>query len=385
MKKLLTITFFIAGMGAIASAQHNTYYVGHSGFGFSELNLIGRMVEDLAADAGINTYNYDDQIIGGSCLSTQWEDHDQSSTGDSWIDIPAGNTDGQYDVLIVTELIPITEALDPNAWWWGCNLDPYTALDNFHDLAIAANPNTRIYMMEFHNEADFTAGSENVVFNDWSNLNASTRPLWEQVADSVSQLNGGTPICIVPVAEATQSLSDSVLNGNFPGITNFIDVFEPTDGMTWKIHYTDITTYLGACVHFATIFGQSPIGLTNELAGRSVSGGTAPTTAQALIMQQIAWEVVSNDPNTCIPTTTGVMESNAITVEVKQSSEAVTFGFEEGIFNTIQVFNMAGQVVHKEQVNGSSYHWNTRGMSKGIYTYQLLGKTAVHADKIMMR
>jgi len=300
MKKLILI-LVVALCASFSQAQHNTYYVGHSGFGFSQLNLVGAMVEAMAADGGISTYSYGDQIIGGSCLSAQWENHATSLTGDSWIDIPAGNSNGQYDILVTTELIPFSEAMDPNAWMWGCNLSPFVALDNFHDMATAANPNTIFYLMEFHNEADFTVGggTEAAAFANWSGLNASNRLLWEQVADSVSAMNG-SQICIIPVAAATQALADSVMNGNFPGITNFIDIFEPTDGMTWKIHNTDVTTYLTACVHYATLFGQSPVGLTNELLGLTVAAGTAPTPAQALIMQEIAWETVINDPRSCV-------------------------------------------------------------------------------------
>ena len=299
------IAIFILLLSLNINAQHNTYYVGHSGFGFSQLNLVGLLVEGLATDAGITTYDYGDQIIGGSCLSTQWEDHAQTTTGDSWVDIPAGNNSGQYDVFVCTELIPIWEALDPNASAWGCNLHPTVALDNFYDMAINANANTRIYMMEFHNEADFTASSDtNVVYNNWASLNASQRPLWEMVADSVSALNPtGPQVCLIPVASAAQAMVDSIMAGVFPGIYSFVDFFEPFDGDSWKIHNTDITCYLTACVHFATIFGQSPVGLTNIAApGFSVMDGSAPSTAQALMMQQIAWEIVSNDPRACIPT-----------------------------------------------------------------------------------
>ena len=184
----LLLAFLFVVFGSTSFSQHNTYYVGHSGFGFSKPNLIGAMVRDLATDAAITTYDYGDQIIGGSCLSIQWEDHDMSFTGDSWVDIPAGNGSGLYDVLVVTELIPISEALHPLAHLWGCNLHPNTSLDNFHDLAIGANPNTVIYMMEFHNECDFTVGDRDAAYTNWAGLNASNRPLWEQVASDVSAI-----------------------------------------------------------------------------------------------------------------------------------------------------------------------------------------------------
>lgn len=354
MKKYLLLLNMTVVICSHSIGQHNTYFVGHSGFGFSQYNLVGAMLQDLAIDGGINSYDYGDQIIGGSCLSIQWENHNQSATGDSWIDIPAGNSSGSYDILVTTELIPITEALDSNlAPWTGCNLTPYKALDNFHDLAKTANPNTIIYMMEFHNEADFTQGTPTNVFNNWSALNASTRPLWEHVADSVSQINNGAQICIIPVAAASEALADSIMNGKFPGITNFIDMFEPTDGTSWKVHFTDITYYLSACVHYATIFQQSPVGLTNELAGRTVSAGTAPTPAQALVMQQIAWEIVMNDSYNCF-TTTGLKKN------IDEAKAIIYPNPSQGTFNIslndgkemIEYFlyNSQGQVLQSNRV-----------------------------------
>jgi len=371
-----------------AKGQHNTYYVGHSGFGFSEYNLIGRMVGDLALDAGINSYDYGDQIIGGSCLSVQWENHASSATGDSWTDIPSGNLSGQYDYLIVTELIPITEALDMSlAPWTGCNLTPYVALDNFYNLAKNANPNAKIYVMEFHNEADFTLGGTSTVYNNWSNLNSSNRPLWEQVADSIAQMNGGQ-VCLIPIAASMQALADSVISGNFPGITNFIDIFEPTDGVSWKIHYTDITTYLGACVHFATIFEQSPIDLTNELSGRTVGAGTAPTPQQALIMQKIAWEVVSNDIRTCINLTPNFVSEENITklnftVYPNPSNGIINIPKLTNIENfTIQVIDMSGKKVFEIlDSNQSQFDLN---LSSGIYSIKISTSKFTEAKKIII-
>ena len=73
MKKntLLTLLLII-GVGKI-NAQHNTYYIGHSGFGWDL--IVGDMVNDLAADAGITTYNHGFQFIGGTCVNNQWVNH----------------------------------------------------------------------------------------------------------------------------------------------------------------------------------------------------------------------------------------------------------------------------------------------------------------------
>ena len=83
-------------------AQHSTYYIGHSGFGWDL--IVG--VEDLATDAGISTYDYGFQFIGGTCLSVQWENHATPQGGtDSHIHLAGGS----YDYVVLAEQIPIEE------------------------------------------------------------------------------------------------------------------------------------------------------------------------------------------------------------------------------------------------------------------------------------
>ncbi len=63
-----------------SNAQDNTYYIGHSGFGWDL--IVGEMVNDLATDAGITTYDYGFQFIGGTCISNQWLSHSTPQGGD---------------------------------------------------------------------------------------------------------------------------------------------------------------------------------------------------------------------------------------------------------------------------------------------------------------
>jgi hypothetical protein len=66
-------------------------------------------------------------------------------------------------------------------------------------------------------------------------------------------------------------------------------------------------SYLAACVFYATIYGKSPEGLTNQISGNQmdVSGKIkdGPATelvtlnpADAKLLQQIAWEAAKNSP-----------------------------------------------------------------------------------------
>lgn len=53
MKSKILISIFCI-TSYIVTGQHNTYYIGHSGFGWDL--IVGEMVNDLATDAGISTY-----------------------------------------------------------------------------------------------------------------------------------------------------------------------------------------------------------------------------------------------------------------------------------------------------------------------------------------
>ena len=334
MKKILFTTLICFGWIQL-SAQHNTYYIGHSGFGWDL--IVGEMVNDLAEDAGITTYDYGYQFIGGTCISSQWMNHDSPQGGtDSWTELPNG-----YDYVVLAEQIPIEEVINSNSW--GCDMTSVEAVDSFYDMTVSGNPNAKIYLMEFHNEVDQTGPTP---FATWSQMNTDMRPLWERVADSVSLINpGGPQVCIVPVASAFEAMVDSVMVGSFPGITNWIDLFDSTDLPVATIHPTEMTYYLVACVHYACIFGQSPVGLTNETFAAAGWQFDSPTPAQALMMQEIAWEIVVNDPYSCVSfLEIENPEDKTFNIFPNPSNGIVNFS-GLGINNQLTVYDVSGRMI----------------------------------------
>ncbi len=356
---LLTLTSF---------GQENTYYIGHSGFGWDL--IVGEMVNDLAIDAGITTYGYNFQFIGGTCVANQWINHASPQGGtDSWMELPSGN----YDIMVLAEQIPIQEVIDGSSFCNPTIISSVSAVDNFYDMAIAANPNTRVYLMEFHNEVDQTAATPHA---DWVNMNITMRPLWERVADSTTLINSGPPVCIVPVAAAYQALADSIIAGVYPGTTNWIDMFDPTDTIVATIHPTETTYYLSACVHFSTIFGQSPVGLTNQTFAAAGWQYDEPTPAQALMMQQIAWEIVSNDPRSCAPIATSInhnMNNNG-SISIINKENEIEINLKENSFSNIELYNTSGQIVLNTNIHQQKFSLDTRQLTAGIYVVRLIGE-----------
>ncbi len=350
------------------NAQHNTYYVGHSGFGWDL--IVGEMVNDLAVDANISTYDYGFQFIGGTCLANQWFSHSEPQGGtDSHVEIATGN----YDILVLAEQIPIQEVLLGSQF---CNeniITSYQSLDNFFDLAISANANTQVYLMEFHNEINLTNATP---YEDWVALNAEMRPIWEMIADSVSEINSGRSVLIVPVASAYQAMVDSIRAGVFPGITDWLDVFDPDDIPEATIHPTEMTYYLSACVHFATIFGESPVGLTNETFAAAGWQFEAPTTAQAQMMQEIAWAVVSNDDRAIRDVILSAEEQfyDGVTIYPNPIENDFTIELTSGSLQdaVLKIFDPAGNLIMQHaNLNGDQFRLSRSNLMSGIYFYDL--------------
>lgn len=369
MKSKILIYLIFLTFGA--NAQHSTYYIGHSGFGWDL--IVGEMVNDLATDAGRTSYDYGFQFIGGTCLTTQWNDHATPQGGtDSWQELPNG-----YDVVVLAEQIPIQEVIYGHPW--GCDLGSVGATDNFYDMAKAGNPNARIYLMEFHNEVDLTLQDP---FAAWSQMNQDMRPLWEQVADSVGLINNGD-VCLVPVAEAFEAYADSIRAGVVPGITDWTEIFDPTDTVVATIHPTEETYYLVACVHYATIFGESPVGLTHETFAAAGWAFDPPTAAQAAIMQQIAWDVVRNDPYSCI--------SNLNTVELELEPEIRMYPNPTSGAVTIEVNNpatelaimdMQGRYVYQEKMSSAEIRIE---LTPGVYNVQVYSDAGAISKRLIVQ
>jgi Secretion system C-terminal sorting domain len=352
-------------------AQHSTYYIGHSGFGWDL--IVGEMVNDLATDAAMTSYDYNFQFIGGTCLSAQWNNHASPQGGtDSWVELPNG-----YDIVVLADQIPIQEVIYGSPW--GCDLTSVESVTNFYNLALQGNPTPRMYLMEFHNEVDFTGPTP---YATWAQLNANMRPLWEQVADSVSLLNPNANVCLIPVASAFQALADSVISGSFPGLTNWNEIFDPNDPPNATIHPTEVTYYLVACVHYACIFGQSPIGLTNETFAAAGWQFDPPTLTQAQMMQEIAWEIVSNDSRVCM-STIGLEE------EVSAKFDAYP-NPSEGIINlnfdvnniSLQIYDLMGKEINEFDIRQKESV--QLDLPKGSYVAVLIGKSSTLRKKIIV-
>jgi len=247
----------------------NVYHIGHSLVNTD----MPEMLNDIATDDSLD-HGYSEHVGIPPSLEYKWNNPQDSGWGWTlYIDeIPTGN----YDVLVLTEGLPLTLQ---NVGSKQTSL--YTG--RFYDLAVGANPNTQVYLYE-------TWGFNTPDFSAWRQYVMDVLPVWELVMDEVNAAHSGSDMYIVPGGQALVALYDAYLDGTVPGLTNFSQLFID------QVHLSDWGNHFIALVHYAVIYKESPVGLTNQTASPQRGVYNAPPPDMAQRMQEIAWEAVVNYP-----------------------------------------------------------------------------------------
>ncbi|AKF09437.1 hypothetical protein [Sandaracinus amylolyticus] len=245
-------------------AEANVMFVGHSLIGWGMPPILGALADD--AD---RTHAWSMQLGIGANLQWQW-DRGAPEGVNARETLPTG----RFDVLVVTEAIPLETQIE------FANSVQYAG--NYYDLAQQSRPGTRVYLYETWHQ---------VTLPDFRARLTSDRALWEQIVDGVNATRSGPDMRMIPAGTALARLVDRITAGQVPGYDSAQDLFVD------DIHPTPALFYFVACVHFATIYRMSPVGLSERIVdryGAPVQGG--PSAEVARIMQTIAWEVVASDP-----------------------------------------------------------------------------------------
>ena len=250
--------------------------VGHSLVNFD----MPTMLAALAEDAG-KQHQRGEQIINGAPLRWNW-DHSHEAQGlDARVELPTGN----WNVLVLTEAVPLLNHLI----WSGT----YEYAGNFHQLALGGNPGTRTFIYETWHCID-SGSPKGCPWDDESHIDWRTRldrdlPRWQGIAD---HLNVAYPdvasVELIPAGQALALLDDRLhaQAGVVPGIGHVFDLFAD------DIHLTDAGNYFVALVMFATIYRQSPEGLTHAISNEWGQPYDLPSAEAAAALQTIAWDVV---------------------------------------------------------------------------------------------
>ncbi len=311
------------------SQNRSPFYIGHSLVN----HTMPYMVQALAVSTGKTTH-YGRQIINGSPLHNNYN-NSSSAEGTPYPTVFPG---GNYNSVVVTEAVPLQGHLT-----WS---DTYLYANNFNNYVKSNNNGipTKFYIYETWHCINSGIPNPNPNFPNgcWYDNTANSTilwhprllvdfPLWSGIVTHVRNQNpSDNQIWMVPAGQAFYNLTTQINNGNVPGITSFRDLF------TDDIHLTNAGNYFVACVMYATIYGESPVGLTaniNNEWGNPILN--MPTPAQALVMQNIAWSTVTN-----LSSWTGVVVgalpvtfSKALQVSLKLNTTYLTWSVTNQINN----------------------------------------------------
>jgi hypothetical protein len=107
------------------------------------------------------------------------------------------------------------------------------------------------------------------------------------------------PVRLIPAGHVMQLLGQKMRAGLVPGYTSLWQLYQ--DG----VHVTNVGSYLVALTFYATIFGDSPVGLpVGPYEGKPGFGadGVVISPELARVIQETVWEVVSSHPLTGVST-----------------------------------------------------------------------------------
>jgi hypothetical protein len=203
--------------------------------------------------------------------------------------------------------------------------------------------------------------------------------MWESVVDTLNaRFSPTNPVCLIPAAQGLAHVYDSIYAGVMPGLSVINDLFSD------NIHLNDIGKYFVACVHFATIFETSPVGLTNQLQIWFGHDFNAPSQELALKFQQIAWMVANSYPRSCLSRTTSIKDIHSIDKVISldnypnpfNSSTMIRWQSAVSGQTTLVVLDMLGRkmktLVDDFKHEGKhSVSFDIKDLPSGTYYYQL--------------
>ena len=332
-------------------AQSNVFYVGHSLVNHN----MPRMVSEIAKSKGFTSHIYKEQIINGSPLKNSWNN---SQNGENSINFKT-DYNSTFNTLVITEAVP----LDNHLQWNQTQLYAH----NFCKTAENTNSNTQCYIYEtWHciNSGTPTGCSYDAGGNiAWRTRLNTYLPKWESIADSVEIRGMNKSVFVIPAGQAMAMLYDSIQAGKIDGYTNISQFFSD------DIHPNDLGNYYVACVQFATIFKQSPVGALTNVKNQYGVLYNIPHTNTALMkkLQEMAWNTVCNYVNSGVNCSVLTSISNSeVNINSISPNPAQDHLFINSSSDYYTIINSMGQKITQGNiVNNNIFIGN---LNSGIYT-----------------
>lgn len=221
--------------------------------------------------------NFGKSTIPGSPLHWRWNNSNQVSP-DARMDI------ADWELLCITEGVPLFIDTAGLAQWQMQGLQEQR---DYFSLFVN-NP---------WNNGNSGNGAPTLLWTTWTNIDDSDSPWrslldlyedeWENMQDFANQNSpiGATPVYLIPGHRMMARLYDDIQNNLVPGIDSLPQFFDD------NIHVNYLGAYAVAMIHYACIYNQSPVGLSNNLYADQ-NNSVHPSEALATYLQTMIWEVV---------------------------------------------------------------------------------------------
>lgn len=259
------------------------YHLGHS--------LVGQDMPAMLAQLAGEGHGYDSQLGWGTPLRDHWEPDLEvngfaaSNDHPRFRDAREGVGSGDYDAVVLTEMVEITDAIAYH--------DSATYAARWAGLAADARPDTRIYLYETWHHTDDPKGWLTRIDEDLE-VQWLDRILYPALGAD------GPPIYLIPAGQVMAAFVRIIeAEGDIDGITSVNDLFaRQADGTPDTIHLSDLGAFLVALTHYAVLYHRLAPASVPQLTRADGSLADMPGVGAAAVMQRAVWEVVTTLPQT---------------------------------------------------------------------------------------
>jgi len=318
----------------------------------------GQYVDLVASQNSLQGWAIFDVMVGksttpGSAMNARWNTPPGFGSPDARHQIK------NWELLSITERVPLAFEGGNNQQW-------------YLDLIQEQRKYLSLFVNNAWNNGNNGNGAPTLLWTTWTNLDNSNGP-WRQMLDTQGAefekmqdyANANKPLAapnvyIIPGHKMMARLYDDIQQNSVPGITNINQFFSD------NIHTNSLGSYMIAMMHYACVFNQSPVGLSNNLLSNPPAGFQAPTSALATYLQNMIWEVVTTYPRTGITTSPlNITENNIpniISVYPNPTADFISIS-DKNLNGEKIIFNSIGGQIYR----GTDNIINLSHLSSGIY------------------
>ncbi|MFC1493951.1 DUF3237 domain-containing protein [Thermodesulfobacteriota bacterium] len=150
----------------------------------------------------------------------------------------------------------------------------------------------------FGGNRDYNKSPEEIV-----KINVKNNRSAEELAKKLNRETGRKVVYLIPTAQAHNALRLMIYNKEIPGMTDQGEVFRDFIG-----HPTDPVIALNAYLHFAVMYGVSPVGLPVPDILKNSAKPEYREEKFNRALQELAWKTVINYPQSGVKAPAGVMQ-----------------------------------------------------------------------------